>query len=104
MGILFKGLTLSSLIGFIVFVCVWLIINEISRKSKLMSVLVYCVLPVTLALLVSMGILGSPTGKTWFGWVKVVSALIGVYGFLLIRHTKLGPLFCVKKYKNCFTS
>jgi len=45
---------------------------------------------VVLAILVYMGILGSPTGRTWFGWVKVVSALIGVYGFMLIRYTGLG--------------
>ena len=37
-----------------------------------------------------MGILGSPTGKTWFGWVKVISALAGVWGFMAIRYTKLG--------------
>lgn len=67
-----------------------LFVNEITRRSKKISILVFCVLPVILGIGVVMGILGSPTGKTWFGWVKVVSALIGVYGFMLIRFTKLG--------------
>ena len=35
-------------------------------------------------------VLGSASGKTWFGWVKVISALIGVCGFMLIRFTDLG--------------
>lgn len=90
MGFFFNNLTLGSLLAFVIFVGVWLLINEITRKSKLASILVFCLLPVLLAILVYMGILGSPTGKSWFGWVKVVSALIGVYGFMLIRFTKFG--------------
>lgn len=90
MGILFEGLTVSSFVGLILFIAVLLGINEASRRSKVLSIVAYCVLPVVLAVLVFLGILGSPTGNTWFGWVKVVSALIGVYGFMLIRFTKLG--------------
>ncbi len=90
MGFLFEGLTLGSLFALIVFVCALLFVNEVTRRSKSFSIVVFCLLPVVLALGVYMGVLGSPTGKTWFGWVKVVSALIGVYGFLLIRFTKLG--------------
>ncbi|MTI69793.1 MAG: hypothetical protein FH751_06000 [Firmicutes bacterium] len=90
MGLLFEGLTIGSLIALILFVAVLLGVNEITRRSKVLSILVYFVLPLVLAMLVYMGVLGSPTGKTWFGWVKVISALIGVYGFLLIRFTKLG--------------
>lgn len=89
MGLFFDNLTFGSLVAFIVFIVVWLVINEASRKSKTVSILVFCVLPVVLALLVYKGVLGSPSGKTWFGWVKVVSALMGVYGFMLIRFTKL---------------
>jgi hypothetical protein len=58
----------------------------------------FVLLPVLLAMGIFFGPLGSPTGKTWFGWVKVVSALIGVYGFLLIRFTKLGT----KKFAAVF--
>lgn len=90
MGFLFEGITVSSFIGFILLMGGLLFLNEIARRSKVMSLLVFCVLPVALAIGVLMGVLGSPTGKTWFGWVKVVSALAGVYGFMLIRFTKLG--------------
>lgn len=90
MGLLFEGLTIMSVVMLIVFVAVLLGLNELSRRSWHMSVAAYVILPITLALLVYFGVLGSPTGKTWFGWVKVVSALIGVYGFMMIRFTKWG--------------
>lgn len=90
MNILYKGLTFESFFALVLFIGAVLLVNEISRRSKLMSVVIYGILPVVLAAGVFFGVLGSPTGKTWFAWVKVVSALAGVYGFLLIRHTKLG--------------
>lgn len=90
MGFLFNGVTLGSFITFVAFVVVWLIINEFARRSLKASIGVFVVLPIALAILVVLGYVGSPTGKTWFGWVKVISALIGVYGFLAIRHSKLG--------------
>ena len=90
MGFLYEGLNLESFLALIVFIGVFLLINEIARKSKTASIIVFCVLPIVLAILVFYGPLGSPTGNTWFGWVKVVSALVGVYGFMLIRFTKLG--------------
>lgn len=90
MGILFTGITVKSFFVFVLFVVAWLVLNEITRRSKIMSILGYCVLPAVLAVLVLTDVLGSPTGNTWFGWIKVISALIGVWGFLLIRFTKLG--------------
>ncbi|MBM7562790.1 DUF5692 family protein [Fusibacter tunisiensis] len=90
MGLLFEKGDLTSLIGILVFIATFVIINEVSRKSLKLSILAYGVLPLAAFVLIMTGVLGSPTGKTWFGWVKVVSALIGVYGFLLIRFTKLG--------------
>lgn len=90
MGFLYEGLTLGSFIALVIFIGAALFVNEITRRSKTISILVFCVLPVVLAVGVLIGVLGSPTGKTWFGWVKVVSALAGVYGFMLIRFTKLG--------------
>ena len=90
MGILFNSVTVSSFIALILFIAVLVGLNEITRRSKALSIVGYCVLPIVLGALVYAGVLGSPTGKTWFGWVKVVSALAGVYGFMLIRFTKLG--------------
>jgi hypothetical protein len=90
MGLLFEGLTVSSFIVLVLFIAFWVLINEVTRKSFKASIGVYCVLPVILAILVISGVLGSPVGKYWFGWVKAVSALAGVYGFMLIRFTDLG--------------
>ena len=90
MGFLYEGITLSSFMAFVLLMGGLLFLNEITRRSKVISLIVFCVLPVVLAIGVLTGYLGSPTGKTWFGWVKVVSALAGVYGFMLIRFTDLG--------------
>lgn len=90
MGFFYESFTLGSILGLIVFIAVWVGINEVTRKSKVLSIVAYCVLPLVLAVLIFTNILGSPTGKTWFAWVKVVSALAGVCGFMLIRFTKIG--------------
>lgn len=90
MGFLYENITFTSAFSLLLFIVTFLFLNEIARRSKTMSLLFFCALPIVLAFAVSNGYLGSPTGKTWFGWVKVVSALAGVYGFMLIRFTKLG--------------
>lgn len=90
MGFLYEGLNIQSALALIAFIAVFLFLNEISRRSKMISIIMFCVLPIILAIGIYYGPLGSPTGRTWFGWVKVVSALAGVYGFMLIRFTKLG--------------
>ena len=98
MGFLYEGLNVQSFLALVAFIAAFLFLNEISRRSIKVSMLMYVLLPVLLAIGIFFGPLGSPTGKTWFGWVKVVSALIGVYGFLLIRFTKLGT----KKFAAVF--
>ncbi|MGL5978250.1 MAG: DUF5692 family protein [Erysipelotrichaceae bacterium] len=90
MGFLFEGVTLASALTLLVFVGVWIFFNEITRRSKVMSLLAYVVLPIVLAILVVTNVLNSPTGNTWFAWVKVISALLGVYGFMAIRFTSWG--------------
>ena len=90
MGYLYEGLNAQSFFALIAFIAAFLFLNEITRRSKTVSIIMFCVLPVILAIGIFYGPLGSPTGRTWFGWVKVVSALVGVYGFMLIRFTKLG--------------
>lgn len=90
MGLFYDGITIGSLLALVLFIATWVGINELARRSKVSSIVIFCIMPFVFAILVYVGILGSPTGKTWFGWVKVVSALIGVYGFMLIRFTDLG--------------
>lgn len=90
MGLFYQPFTVQQFIGFIILLIAIVSINEMTRRSLKVSIFVFCILPVLLALGVYFGLLGSPSGKAWFGWVKVISALAGVYGFLLIRFTNLG--------------
>lgn len=90
MGLFYEQFTILQLAGLITLILVIVFVNEVTRRSLKASIAVYCLLPVLLAIGVSFGVLGSPSGKAWFGWVKVISALAGVYGFLIIRFTKLG--------------
>ena len=86
----FTGYTLTNVLMFVVLVAALMFVNEITRRSKLFSGIFYGIVPVVLLTLIALGIVGSPSSKTWFGTVKTISALLGVWGFLLIRHTKVG--------------
>ena len=86
----FTGYTAANVLMFVVLVAALMLINEITRRSKLFSGIFYGIVPVVLLTLIALGIVGSPSSKTWFGTVKTISALLGVWGFLLIRHTKVG--------------
>lgn len=90
MGFFYEGYTIGSLIAVALLICVCLGVNEVTRRSKALSIVAYCIMPLVLVGLIFTDVLGSPTGKTWFAWVKVISALIGIYGFMIIRFTKLG--------------
>ena len=90
MGFFFEGYTVVTILGFIILTAALVLLNEVTRRSKLLSIIVYCVLPIVLVVLIAMDIVGSPSSKTWFGVIKTYSALIGVIGFMLIRYTKLG--------------
>ncbi len=90
MGLFYESFTIWGILGVLFLTGLWIFINEVTRKSKKASIIAYCILPVVLAILVLTNVLGSPSGKTWFGWVKVISALIGVLGFMAIRFTNMG--------------
>ena len=90
MGFFFTGYNLITIVSFIALVAALIFLNEISRRSKIASILMYVAVPVVLFALIGFGVIGSPSSKTWFGNVKTLSALMGVWGFLLIRFTKLG--------------
>lgn len=89
MGFFFTGYNLATIVGFIILVAALVLLNEISRKSKVLSIIMYILIPAVMFTLIALGIVGSPSSKTWFGTVKAVSALLGVLGFMLIRYTKL---------------
>lgn len=99
MGFLFEGISVSSAAALILLILFFLLLNELTRRSKIFFFIIFAIIPVIMAIFIYTGIIGgSPAGQTWFGWVKVVSALIGVYGFFLIRFTKLGE----KKFAMIF--
>lgn len=90
MGFFFEGYTPIAAAGLILLVAALVALNELTRRSKILAIAMYCVLPVVLVGLIAMGVVGSPSSKTWFGVIKTYSALVGVVGFMLIRYTKLG--------------
>ena len=90
MGFFFEGYTVATVLGFLALTAALVVLNELTRRSKIFSILIYCVLPVVLVILIAMDVVGSPSSKTWFGVIKTYSALAGVIGFMLIRYTKLG--------------
>jgi len=66
-----------------------MLINELTRSSKLLSYLFYILVPIGLTIFLWPKTAGaeSSTG-TWFHWVKVYSSLAGVLGFMFIRYNK----------------
>ena len=90
MGFFFEGYTPIAIVGLVLLVAALMGLNELTRRSKILSVAIYCVVPVVLVVLIATDVVGSPSSKTWFGVIKTYSALIGVVGFMLIRYTGLG--------------
>ncbi len=90
MGFFFQGYSLVSVLTVLAVIAALVLLNEITRRSKIISILTYCVFPVVLVGLIAAGVVSSPSSKTWFGVVKTYSALLGVVGFMAIRYTKLG--------------
>ena len=66
-----------------------LLINELTRRSKWLSVAVFIILPIVLTIFVWPKTSGSgTTNGYWFAWVKTYSALAGVIGFMILRFVK----------------
>ncbi|MDA3868211.1 MAG: DUF5692 family protein [Salinivirgaceae bacterium] len=79
----YTALMFVAVIGGLMFV------NEITRRSKWLSIGMYIALPVVLTLTLWQHTAGSDSSTgSWFHWVKVYSALAGVLGFMYIRYSK----------------
>ena len=99
MGFFFQGYNVVTVLTLLALIVCVLLANEITRRSKIVSVVTFVVIPIIIFVLcVPLKLLGSPSGQTWFGWVKAVSALAGVLGFMAIRFTSFGK----KKYAYYF--
>ncbi|BDA79225.1 hypothetical protein LPTSP3_g21550 [Leptospira kobayashii] len=89
----------SALMWICVCLCL-MIISEITRANKWLSLIVYLVVPIVLTIFVwpHTAVKGSSVG-TWFHWVKVYSALAGCLGFMALRFL---PGFAKNKYLLLF--
>ncbi|MFT5879431.1 MAG: hypothetical protein ACI86X_000534 [Moritella sp.] len=61
------------------------LLNELSRRYKYVSILLYCVIPIAfLPMWMDNGI------TLWFKWAKLYSPIIATVWFIVVSHTKLG--------------
>jgi len=66
-----------------------MLVNELTRASKWISLLIYLALPILLTFTVWPNTAGPDSSVgTWFHWAKVYSALAGCLGFLALRFIK----------------
>lgn len=89
-GLLFQGITWGKLLMWCVVVAGLILLNEIARRSRRVSLFLFLLLPVVLAATLWLPFTATPgTGSstgTWFHWVKVWSAIAGCLGFWIIRY------------------
>ncbi len=85
MGFFFYGYTWQTILTFVCTVLVLLLLNEVTRRSKIASVILYLVVPIAFTIFVWPK---TAAEKTNFAWVKTYSALAGVLMFMGIRYFK----------------
>ena len=84
----FENYTALNIFGAILVIGGLLLINEFTRRSKVLSVIFYIAVPVTFTLFIwGRAEEGNMQGN-WFAWVKTYSALAGVLGFMALRYFK----------------
>lgn len=86
---LFEKIPWYSIIMWFVVLGALMLVNEIARRNKYVSIVLCVVIPMILTIFVwpiTAGE-GSSTG-TWFHWIKVYSALAGCLIFMVIRNKK----------------
>jgi hypothetical protein len=63
-----------------------ILINELTRRSKVLSVITFILIPVLFTIFIWGKTDSENTSGNWFAWVKTYSALAGVIGFMAIRY------------------
>lgn len=86
----FEGYTVRSAFMWIGLIFILIILNELFRRSKRLTLLGFLITPVVIFGLIWSGKIGSVSSNGWFGQIKAISAIAGILGFWLIRYTKLG--------------
>ncbi len=84
----FENYTVLNVLAFLVILAGLVLINEITRRSKILSVLFYIFIPILFTLLIWGKQESENLSGNWFAWVKTYSALAGVIGFMAIRYFK----------------
>lgn len=84
----FENYTVTNVLTFLCVLVGLLLINEISRRNKWLSIFFYILVPVVFTLFVWGKGDSTNTDGNWFAWVKTYSALAGVVGFMAIRYCK----------------
>lgn len=82
----FEGYTVTNVLTFLVVLFGLLFINEITRRSKTLSVIFYILIPVVFTFTIWANTESDTTAGNWFAWVKAYSALAGVVGFMALRY------------------
>lgn len=86
---LFENIPWYSIVMWLIVLGALMLVNELARRNKYISIMLCVVLPILLTVFVwpKTAGAGSSTG-TWFHWVKVYSALAGCIIFMIIRNKK----------------
>ena len=84
----FENYSVTNVLVFLVLLFGLLLINELTRRSKILSVIFYLAIPFLFTFLVWGKGNSENTEGNWFAWVKTYSALAGVVGFMALRYFK----------------
>lgn len=83
---MYQSISLHAVLGWFALLAVCLGLNEVCRRSKWFSLVMFLGLPAILTIAVWPRTAGpGTTMNTWFYWVKVYSVLAGCLGFMAIR-------------------
>ncbi|WP_027308507.1 DUF5692 family protein [Caloramator sp. ALD01] len=86
---LFEPLSFAQIVMGVVVLIALILINEVARRSKYVSIFLFIILPIILTFTVWPKTAGEGSSVgTWFHWAKVYSALAGCIGFMAIRYNK----------------
>ena len=86
---LFESIPWYSALMWIGVVAALMLVNELARSSKWISLLIFLAVPAVLPFTVWNHTAGAGSSVgTWFHWAKVYSALAGCLGFMALRFVK----------------
>lgn len=98
--LMYQSISLEAVLGWIGLLALALGLNELCRRSKWLSLLMFLVIPGILTFTVWPRTAGpGTTMNTWFYWVKTYSVMAGCLGFLAIRFI---PRLAKNKFALCF--